>query len=150
MIEVKKLSPKRWKEYKNLRLESLRKDPTAFGSSYEEEIKLSEAEWKKRVKKTLFACYNGKTIGMIVYFFNKKEKIKHIANIFGFYVKEEYRNQGVGKKLIESALHFIMKNKAVVKISLNVNSKQKSALNLYKKYEFNIVGRLEKDLFVNG
>ena len=103
MIEIKKLSTNRWEDYKNLRLESLKKDSAAFGSSYEEEKKLSEAEWKKRMKNTLFAMSNDEPIGMIVYVFNNKKKVRHIANIFGFYVKEKCRNNGIGKKLLETA-----------------------------------------------
>ena len=150
MIKIKKLPANRWKEYKNLRLEALRKDATAFGSSYEEEAKLSEAEWKKRIKNTLFALSNDELIGMIVYVFNNKRKIKHIANIFGFYVKEINRNQGIGKKLVESALSSIMKDKNAIKINLNVNPKQKAAVKLYRKFGFKVVGLLKKDLFVNS
>ena len=150
MIEVKKLPTKRWKDYRNLRLEALKKDATAFGSSYEEEKKLLESEWKRRTGNTLFALSDDNPIGMIAYVFNNKKKIKHIANIFGFYVKEDYRNQGIGRKLIERTLLSIMKNKNIIKINLNVNSKQKSAVRLYKKFGFKIVGVLRKDLFVNG
>ena len=132
-----------------MRLDALKRDPIAFGSSYEEEAKLSESEWKKRIRNTWFALSNNEPIGMIVYVFNNKRKIKHIANIFGFYVKDRYRNQGIGKKLVKSALSSIMKNKDVIKINLNVNPKQKAAVNLYRKFGFKIVGMLKKDLFVN-
>jgi len=149
MIKIKKLPSNKWKKYKDLRLGALKKDPTAFGSSYEEELKLSESEWKKRIKNTLFALDGNKAVGMIVYVLNKKQKIRHIANIFGVYVKKEYRSQGIGKKLIESALSQIRKNRNTIKIDLTVNPKQKEAVKLYKKYGFRIVGVLKKDLFVN-
>ena len=129
MIQVKKLPPDRWKEYRNLRLEALKNDPVAFGSSYEEEIKISKVIWKKRIKNTLFALLDGKPVGMIVYVFQNKLKTKHIANIFGVYVKKEYRGKGIGKKLVESAISSIKKNKVIVKIDLTVNPKQKKLLN---------------------
>ena len=150
MIEIKKFPTTSWKDYRNLRLDALKKDSISFSSSYEEEKKLSDSEWKRRTRNTLFAFYDDKPIGMIAYVFNKKRKIKHIANIFGFYVKENYRNHGVGKKLIESALSSIKKNKSVIKIDLTVNSKKKAAVKLYKKFEFKTVGVLKKDLLVNG
>ena len=129
MIQVKKLPPDRWKEYRNLRLEALKNDPVAFGSSYEEEIKISKVIWKKRIKNTLFALLDGKPVGMIVYVFQNKLKTKHIANIFGVYVKKEYRSKGIGEKLVESAISSIKKNKVIVKIDLTVNPKQKKLLN---------------------
>lgn len=150
MIEINKLPPNKCKDYKALRLEALKRDPTAFGSSYEEERKLSEADWKKRTKNALFALSNNKPVGMIVYVFSNKIKTKHIANIFGVYTQEKYRNQGIGKKLIESALLEIRRNRSIMKIDLTVNPKQKSAVKLYKKYGFKVVGVLKKDLFVNG
>ena len=150
MVEIKKLSADRWKDYRSLRLEALKNDPTAFGSSYGEEMKLSEKEWKRRMKNTLFALSDNKPIGMIVYVFQKKAKIKHIANIFGVYVKREFRNRGIGKNLIESALLLIKENRNIIKINLNVNPRQKSALKLYKKYGFKTIGTLKKDLYING
>lgn len=150
MIEIKKLSDERWKDYRDLRLESLKSDPIAFGSSYEEEITLSEMEWKKRIKNTLFALLKNKPIGMIVYVFESKLKTKHVANIFGVYVKKEYRGQDVGNKLIESAISSIKKNKKIIKIKITVNPKQKAAMNLYKKYGFKTIGILKKELYIHG
>lgn len=150
MIEVKKLSDDRWKDYQDLRLAALKSDPIAFGSSYEEEIIISEEEWKKRIKNTLFALLNDKPIGMIVYIFDSKLKTKHVANIFGVYVKKEYRGQGIGKKLIESAISLIKKNKNIVKIKLNVNPEQKATVKLYEKYGFKTVGMLKNELYING
>ena len=150
MIKIKKLPTSRWKDYRNLRLDALRKDSISFSSSYEEEKKLLDSEWKRRTRNTLFALSDDKPIGMIAYVFNKKSKIRHIANIFGFYVKESYRNQGVGRKLIESALSSIMRNEYIIKIDLTVNPKQTSAVRLYKKFGFRVVGVMKRDLFVNG
>ena len=98
----------------------------------------------------MFAFYDDKPVGMIVYSFNKKSKIKHIANIFGFYVKKEYRNQGIGKRLIENALSNIKKNGKIIKIDLYVNSGQKAAVKLYMECGFKTVGRLKKYLFIGG
>ena len=150
MIVVKKLKEDRWKEYRNLLLEALNKEPTAFGSSYDEEKNLSENEWRKRIRNTLFALSKNKLIGMVVYTYNTKIKTKHVANIFGIYVTKECRGQGVGMKLIDNVLTEIQKSKDVVKIKLTVNPKQKAAVKLYKKYGFKIVGRLKKELHVDG
>ncbi|MFX1453530.1 MAG: GNAT family N-acetyltransferase, partial [Promethearchaeota archaeon] len=66
MIEVKKLSSDRWKNYRDLRLEALKSDPIAFSSSYEEEKIFPEKIWKKRINNALFAILNDKLVGMIV------------------------------------------------------------------------------------
>jgi len=150
MIAVKKLEEDRWKEYRDLRLEALQKEPIAFGSSYDEEKNISEEEWRKRIENALFALSEDKLIGMIVYIRDNKIKTKHIGNIFGVYVTREYRGQGVGKKLMDSVLTQIQKSKDVVKIKLSVNPEQKAAVKLYQNYGFKIVGQLKKELYVEG
>ena len=149
MVEVKKLSDDRWKDYRDLRLEALKSDPIAFGSSYEEEIAISKEEWKKRITNALFALSNDKPIGMIVYIVDIKLKTRHVANIFGVYVKKEHRGQGTGKKLIDSTISLIKKDKAIVKIKITVNPEQKAAVKLYKKCGFDLVGRHKKELKVD-
>lgn len=150
MIAVKKLEEDRWKEYRDLRLEALKKEPIAFGSSFDEEKNISEEEWKRRVGNALFALSEDKLVGMIVYVQGNKIKTKHIANIYGVYVTEEYRGQGVGRKLIDSVLEEIKKSKDVVKINLTVNPEQKAAVKLYQNSGFKIVGQLKKEFLVVG
>ena len=147
MIEIKKLPQSRWKDFRDLRLEALQNEQLAFASSYEEEKKLTQDEWQQRMKHSLFAISKGKPVGMIVFIRNNKEKTRHIANIYGLYVKKEYRGQGIGNKLIESSLK-ILKNVNVSKITLSVNTEQKSAVKLYETYGFKIAGRLKKELKV--
>ncbi|MFA5303114.1 MAG: GNAT family N-acetyltransferase [Candidatus Nanoarchaeia archaeon] len=150
MIVVKKLNIKRCKEYKIIRLEALKSDPIAFGSSYEEEEKLPIKEWEKRMNNVLFALDNDKIIGTIVVVFNKWLKTKHVADIYGVYVNKNYRGKGIGNKLIEAALKYIKKNKEIIKIKLSVNSVQKAAAGLYKKYGFEEIGVCKKELKVDN
>jgi RimJ/RimL family protein N-acetyltransferase len=43
-----------------------------------------------------------------------------------------------------------MEDQGIAKIKLAVNSEQQAAIKLYKKFGFEIVGKLEKELFVDG
>ncbi len=148
MIEVKALPPERWGETRELRLQALKTDPIAFGSSYEEEENLAEAEWQRRMKNALFALSDDKVVGTITYVFSDRVKSKHIARIFGFYVDPNYRGRGVGRKLLESALKLIQKNKDVVKVQLFVNPEQGVAVKLYKEMGFVVVGQMKKEIKV--
>jgi RimJ/RimL family protein N-acetyltransferase len=47
-------------------------------------------------------------------------------------------------------LEEIQKSKDVVKIKLTVNPEQKAAVKLYQKSGFKIIGRLEKELLIDG
>jgi hypothetical protein len=38
LIKITKLPVERWADYRDLRLEALKSDPSAFGSAFEEEV----------------------------------------------------------------------------------------------------------------
>ncbi len=84
----------------------------------------------------------------MVYSQNSNAKSKHIANIFGVYVKKEYRGQGIGKKLIENVLASVQNGQSIIKIRLTVNPEQKVAFNLYRSHGFKVVGELKQELCV--
>jgi ribosomal protein S18 acetylase RimI-like enzyme len=136
----------RWKDCRELRLEALKNDPLAFGSSYEEEKSISEDEWKTRINNALFVLLNDKPVGMIVYILNPNIKTAHNAEIFSFYVRKAYRGQGLGNMLIETAIEEIRKNATILKIKVKVNPEQKAAVILYEKLGFERVGILKKEM----
>lgn len=146
MVKITKIKKNRWKEYKELRLESLKKDPLAFGSTYKDEINLDQRQWKERMKDTLFAIDGDNLIGMIVYKFENREKTSHIAWIFGLYVTKEHRRKGMGKKLLGNAIQTINKNPKIEKIKIIADPIQKEAIKLYKKLGFKIVAELKKEI----
>jgi ribosomal protein S18 acetylase RimI-like enzyme len=148
LVEIRKLPADRWKDFRNLRLNALKSDPTAYGSSFEEERNLTEKEWRRRIRSTLFALSNDEPIGMIVYYFDQGLKTKHIANIYGFYVKAGYRGKGIGTRLLERAMSLIQRNKRIVKVNLAVNPEQRIAVKMYRKAGFVVTGRTEKELKV--
>ena len=149
-IEITRLDEDRWQDYRALRLEALQEATIAFGSSYEEEMFLSEDAWKKRMKNALFAVVEGNPAGILVLVFNHRAKTKHIAEIFSFYVKKDYRGTGIGKLLMETTLAEIGGQKDVIKVRLSVNPEQEAAMRLYRKYGFKTVGHLKKELNIDG
>ena len=150
MIDVKTLPPERWGEAKELRLQALKTDPTAFGSSYEEEENFTKEEWQMRMKNALFAMSDDSPVGTITYLFDGRLKTKHIARIFAVYVDPKRRGQGIGNKLLETALRLIQENKGIVKVQLMVNLEQVAAVELYKAMGFAVVGQMKKEIQVDG
>lgn len=150
MIEIKKLPSDRWRDYQSLRLEALKSEPTAFGSSYEEEVTLAKEIWQRRIDNVLFALVDDKPVGIVVYIFNGRLKTRHVSDIYGMYVAREYRNQGTGSKLISAAINLIKENKNILKIKLSVNPAQKPAVRLYEKFGFVSIGTARKEYNDNG
>ncbi len=150
-IDIIKLSPDRWKEFKELRLRALINDPIAFGRSYEYEKSFSHFEWKRILENDnfLFALVDNQVVGMIGYKFSNQEKTKHIAEIIGVYVDPEFRGMNLGYQLIKEIMKLIKANK-FKKVRLGVNTQQESALRLYQKIGFEVVGNFQKELKVNN
>jgi ribosomal protein S18 acetylase RimI-like enzyme len=150
MTEIKKLNEDRWQDFRDLRLEALKSDPIAFSSSHEEEQLLPESAWRERIKSILFAVSDNTPIGMVAIFHNNRIKTNHVCEIWGMYVRREYRGQGIGHKLMAAVLEEIPKLKGVAKIKIGVNPTQKAAEHLYRKYGFKAAGHFKKDMCVNG
>ncbi|MDG6911076.1 MAG: GNAT family N-acetyltransferase [Nitrososphaerota archaeon] len=150
MLTVGGLPEDRWQDFMELRLESLKREPTAFGSSYEEEQDLPEAEWRRRMGAMLFALEDGVPVGMISYSVSDRLKTKHVAHIYSVYVRPSARRRGAGTLLLKAALDKIRDHGGVVKVQLSVNPAMRAAVSLYERGGFVSRMRLEKELLVDG
>jgi len=81
---------------------------------------------------------NGRVIGYVVLM-----DLGEVAKIMSIAVKTSHRGKGVGKALLEEAIRRCRKRRKK-KITLEVRISNVKAQELYKKYGFEIVGKLEK------
>jgi len=92
----------------------------------------------RKKNSAVFIAENKIPIGMIIvtYFkpliISKFSKKGYVSNLF---VDEEYRNKGVGKKLLNASLKWLKDNK-VKYISLEIHLENKTALKFYRKAGF--------------
>lgn len=154
-MKIKTISSTRWRDYKNLRLEALKDCPVFFGSSYNDEKRLKNEEWKKRLESefsdTLFAVDEKNIlIGMITALYNPKETQNHVSTIVSFYVKEEHRGIGIGKKLLKDLVAKIKEKKHIKKIKIQAAKINIGAIKLYEKAGFKHVGILKKEIRIKG
>ena len=136
---ISRLNEDKWSKCRDIRLESLKNEPSAFSSSYDMEKNLSETEWRKRIKNSLFAISEGRIIGMIAVIYKE-----NFGELNGLYVKKEFRKRGIGKELILSALSEIKEHKDFARLS--VTRKNEHAIKLYKDIGFRIIQE-SKDRF---
>lgn len=146
-INIICLPPERWREYKEIRLESLQKEPQAFGKKYEEAIKDPDEKWQQSLEKAerketsiiLFVESGNKVIGLAGAFFDINDKAKG-AMIYGVYVTNEFRGKGIGKQLILQLINKIKAVPGITKVSLMVNQDEIPAIKVYEKNGFKVVG----------
>lgn len=149
-VEIIKLSPDRWEEYRDLRLKGLKESNNPW---YSEALKTPDIEWKERLEAALegkdrwmfFAQMSGKLVGMLQGTLENEDTVK----IKAVFVNEEERRKGIGKKLMSRLIEEVKKAPSVKKIDLGVYVPNEAAIALYEGLGFKIVGKgVEK--MVNG
>src|SRR3989344_1967429 len=146
------LGPDDWEAYKELRLSSLRSEPTAFGRDYEEEADRTEEEWRKRLEdpnhKTYAASSEGKLVGMVGATTMSGKRVEHMANVGRVFVSERLRGKGIGEALMQQAIKELRENPKIMKLRLSVNEPQEAAKKMYEKLGFEQSGYAKKEIRV--
>jgi len=157
-VSIISLHPTRWQEFKQLRLEALQQDASAFGSSYEEEIHYADEVWEKRLNTSfnqngfMMLCseFEGKLVGMMGSGWSQRVNTKHVATIYSVYVTTSMRGGGIGSQLLDSVLNNLAVISPIEKVNLTVTVDQTSAIKLYEKFGFQRIGIARKELKING
>ncbi len=152
-MQVIQITPERWQEYKDLRLKALRDNPLAFDSSPEDEERLSEEEWKEKLEEEndfkIFIEDNGKLVAKMEVEWDKRAKVRHIAEVYGVYIDPDYRGKGLGSMLMNE-IERLAPQHGIKKLWLDVVVTQAPAMGLYRKLGFREIGKTEMSIQVDG
>ena len=96
----------------------------------------------------LVAEYNHELIGNIDITGSKRSKIAHTA-MLGMGIHEQWRNQGLGKILIQCAINWATHKSKLEIVWLDVYSSNEIGYSLYKKMGFSVSGII-KNFFKEG
>jgi ribosomal protein S18 acetylase RimI-like enzyme len=139
---VQVLKPEHAREYRALMLEAYAQSPDAFTSTPEERAAEPEAYWTRRIAdgsghSVAFGAYvEEKLVGTAALEFSAKPKTKHKVLLIGMYVSPKARGRGLGKQLIQAAIHFVQARAGTTVITLTVTQGNESAINLYRAAGF--------------
>lgn len=150
-IRVRALGPDDAVAARDLRLESLRLFPRAFGSAWEEEAVQPPRFWIDRLggpARWLVAEIDGELAGMTVVSLNSRMKLAHNGEIGAFYVRERFHRRGVAIALMQSVMEYLQ-NRAMY-ATLTVSADNVAAQKLYARFGFAVCGQLERELNVDG
>lgn len=130
----------------NFRKEALLSAPESFGSDYESYNSLSLLDKEQLFEKLLNYPFNfalgaflssGTIVGMAGFSCRHlHRKQRHKGHIWGMYVSEAHRGQGIATKLIEYLLRSAKEDAGCEHVLLSVSSKNLPAYHLYKKLNF--------------
>ena len=140
-IEIRPLLVADAAAFQKIRVEGLLESPTAFGSSYEEEVQYALSTVEERLEpdngRAVFGAFDGAALVVVTGIRREKHlKLMHKTTIWGVYVTTAYRGIRVGRRLIESALECARSMKEVWQTTLTVTAANASALTLYLSLGF--------------
>jgi len=154
-MHVRPLQPEDAAQYQALRLRGLAEAPSAFASSYEEEVNTPLAETASRLEPNdsgaIFGAFaESKLVGLAGVNRETMRKLNHKAYLWGMYVSPENRRSGVGFLLLAQALPYAWKSLKVLQVNLGVHTENASAIALYRRLGFVIWGTEIGALVVAG
>lgn len=148
-IEIRALQPLDWKIFKDLRIQSVSQEPTAFLATEAEIKNLNDSYWiqaSQEFEKSLFVFIAfdtkiEKAVGQIGVSPLQNQKNQHVAKLFYTYVQHEYRGHGIAQQLLAEAVETAQKLHIKI-LLLELFETQQQALTLYRKSGFVISGSI--------
>jgi ribosomal protein S18 acetylase RimI-like enzyme len=136
--------------FREIRLEALRDNPEAFGSTFEAENAQPLAWFSDRLgRSNLFGAFHGsKLVGIAGLVIGEGKKEAHKGLLVGMYVRPGSRKSGVGRLLVEAIIEFARER--VELIQLAVVSDNQPARRLYAGLGFLEYGLEKKALKQDG
>lgn len=151
---VDRLRPEYWRAWRELRLRALAESPEAFGSTYEENVRVTAETWQQRTR--AFAAPAGDRAMFVAIDQATREWIgcagSHVdvdgtPNLISMWVAPEHRGRGVGSSLVDAVIDWARAT-GHVRVRLDVVRGQESAVRLYGRLGFRHTGRstpMERD-----
>jgi ribosomal protein S18 acetylase RimI-like enzyme len=145
-VDIVILEPTDWRVFKAIRLEALKLEPHAFGSTYQFEAEQTAAFFRQRLtNNTVFALWedlsgkSGSARGMLAIGPFKGAQEKHKAFLWGMYIQADLRGSGFASELLQTALDVAAQQ--VEQVLLTVTASNTVALNLYRRAGFKEYGK---------
>jgi ribosomal protein S18 acetylase RimI-like enzyme len=154
-MSIRRLLPSDAAAFQAVRLAGLKKSPSSFGSSYEEErdapLSVIEARFAPDSGRNMFGAFDGdRLVGIVAVGRESSIKARHKGYVRAMYVDEAYRGRGVGRRLMEHALAFAATMDGVRRLTISVTAGNVEATALYESLGFQIFGREPEAMIVDG
>jgi RimJ/RimL family protein N-acetyltransferase len=149
-VQIRRLTPEDGPLYRAIRLESLRANPEAYGSTFEIENTRALPWFAERIGNCeVFGAFaNNELVGIAGLLRNKGRKEQHKTYLWGMYVRAASRNAGVGRRLIETLIDYARRQVELIQLAVVSNNDQ--ARRLYASLGFVEYGIERKSLKHDG
>lgn len=135
-LQIRRLSEADAPLFREIRLEALRRDPDAFGSTFETESAQPLSFFANRlVDGAVFGALRGaELLGVAGFRVQQGPKHTHKGTLWGMYVRPQARGAGAGKILVEAVIEHA--GTRVEVLQLSVIAENAAARRLYERLGF--------------
>jgi ribosomal protein S18 acetylase RimI-like enzyme len=150
MTVVRQLMPEDAAAFRDVHLEALKSQPEAFAAAYEEDLAQGVEAYAGRLSEltVLGAFLEGDLAGIVTLQPHPQTKRRHVAMLWGMYVKPAARGTGLAEALFEAALE--RARTMVDQLELYVQVGNDRARRFYVRYGFETYGIMRRSLRVDG
>ena len=139
-MAIELLEPANAKAYRKLMLEAYAQHPEAFVSSITQREKLPLRWWEAKLDDELSALFgafvDSRLVGIVGLAFEPWEDARHKTTLFGLYVSQAFRGQGLGEHLVQAVVSLAEQEPETKVIELTVSANSDAALALYQRCGF--------------
>ena len=147
---VRRLDVSDAEAFRSIRLEGLRDEPDAFGSTFEKESTEPGGFWADRLtRNAIFGGFCGdRLVGVAGFYVLAATKLSHKGVLWGMYVAPKARGSGLAAALVETLLEHACRE--VEQVQLTVVITNPRARHFYQRMGFVEYGVEEKALKYKG
>ena len=98
----------------------------------------------------VFGAFEPDLVGIVGVRRLTRKETRHKAEMWGMYLRKEYRSRGLGRKIVEAAIAFAREQNGVRLVQLAVTDRAQTAAALYEKLGFVVWGIEPAGLHVEG
>lgn len=132
------------------RLQSLRDNPEAFGSTYEETLALGKERMLHRLRQgdRLFylGAFEESLVGIVMFSREEGAKFQHKGFVTSMAVLPEKRGYGIGQALMQELIVQAKQLGGVEQLKLDVVTTNLAAYRLYRSFGFRVYGTAPRAL----
>ncbi len=132
-ITIRRLTEDDWVEFSQVRLKALQTDPEVFGSNYEKESQMTEAEWRRHLQtddSAIFMIFANETpIGMTGVSVFREDATNKTAIFWGSWLEPRFRGKGLSTLMYQARINWAKQHLTVERLVVSHR-----ASNLASKY----------------
>ncbi len=119
-ITIRRLTKDDWLEFSQIRLKALQTDPQVFGSNYERESQMTEADWRGRLQAkdnaVFLICADDTPIGITCVSIDRDDATGKTALLWGSWLAPHFRGKGLSKLMYQTRINWAKRQPTVEKI----------------------------------